>query len=159
MSVASLNLYHYGKHYIHPVPRWLSRLFFFIIPKLLFMNIELPIRLQKRRIEYNSLQNGRIISRKNSIENHHRLSVPLVPRSYALKSTENARLKLSIDYIHQLVEQNERRSERQEHNTIIGQEWQILGRVIDRLFVLIFLIGTMFVFGFIFFQAPHLRLK
>jgi len=49
MSVASLNLYHYGKHHIHPVPKWLGRLFFFIIPKLLFMNIDLPIRLQKRR--------------------------------------------------------------------------------------------------------------
>ena len=57
------------------------------------------------------------------------------------------------------MEQNERRCEQQEHNATIGQEWQILGRVIDRLFVVLFLIGTMLVFGFIFQQAPDLRLK
>jgi hypothetical protein len=161
MSVASLNLYHHGKHYVHPVPKWLSRLCFFIIPKLLCMNIKLPIRLQKRRMGYNSSQNGRIITPEGLIENpnHHRLSVPLILRSYASKSTENSRLKFSFDYIHHLIEQNERRCEQQEHNAIIGQEWQILGRVIDRLFVMIFLIGTMFVFGFIFSRAPHLRLK
>jgi hypothetical protein len=68
-------------------------------------------------------------------------------------------LKLSFDYIYHLIEQNERRCEQQEHNTTIGQEWQILGRVIDRLFVFIFLISTMLVFVFIFYQAPHLRLK
>jgi len=50
MSVASLNLYHYGKHHIYPVPKWIARLFFFIIPKLLFMNIDLPVRWQKRRM-------------------------------------------------------------------------------------------------------------
>jgi hypothetical protein len=49
MSVASLNLYHHGKHHIHPVPKWIGRLFFFIFPKLLFMNIDLPERWQKRR--------------------------------------------------------------------------------------------------------------
>jgi hypothetical protein len=43
MSVASLNIYHHGKHYPHPVPKWIARLFFIIIPKLLFMNIELPV--------------------------------------------------------------------------------------------------------------------
>ncbi len=68
-------------------------------------------------------------------------------------------MKFSFDYIHRLIEQNERRCEQQEYNTTIGQEWQILGRVIDRLFVVIFLISTMFVFGIIFYQAPHLRLK
>jgi hypothetical protein len=153
MSVASLNLYHHGKYHIHPVPNWLSRLFFIIIPKLLFMNIDLPIRLRKRRMEYNPLQNGRIVS------NEGRLSIPLILRSCPPKPNENTRLKFSFEYIHRLIEQNERRCEQQEHNTIIGQEWQILGRVIDRLFVLIFLIGTMLVFGFIFSQAPHLRLK
>ena len=64
-----------------------------------------------------------------------------------------------MHYIYRLIEQNERRCEQQEHNSTIGQEWQILGRVIDRLFVFLFLIGTMFVFGIIFHQAPHLRLK
>lgn len=49
MSVASLNLYHYGKNYIHPVPQWMVQLFFFIIPKLLFMNIDYPEDWQNRR--------------------------------------------------------------------------------------------------------------
>ena len=49
MSVASLNLYHHGKHHIHPVPKWMVRLFFIIIPKLLFMNIDLPAHYQKRQ--------------------------------------------------------------------------------------------------------------
>jgi hypothetical protein len=43
MSVASLNIYHHGKHNPHPVPKWIGRLFFLIIPKLLFMNIDLPV--------------------------------------------------------------------------------------------------------------------
>ncbi|CAF5132436.1 unnamed protein product, partial [Rotaria sp. Silwood1] len=68
-------------------------------------------------------------------------------------------MRLSIDYIHRIVEQNEHRYEQQEHNRIITQEWQILGRVVDRLLVFIFLISTMVVFLFIFLQAPHLRLK
>ena len=49
MSVASLNLYHRGKHHPHPVPKWIVRLFFIIIPKLLFMNIDLPVHYHKRR--------------------------------------------------------------------------------------------------------------
>ena len=49
MSVASLNLYHHGKHHIHPVPKWIAQLFFIIIPKLLFMKIELPPHWNKRR--------------------------------------------------------------------------------------------------------------
>ncbi|CAF4330223.1 unnamed protein product, partial [Adineta steineri] len=61
--------------------------------------------------------------------------------------------------LYRLIEQNERRCKQQEHNTTIAQQWQILGRVIDRLFIVVFLIGTMLVFGFIFYQAPHLRLK
>ena len=73
------------------------------------------------------------------------------------KTTNN--MKLSIDYIHRLVEQNERRYERQEHNTSIEHEWQILSRVVDRLLVFVFLFSTMLVFYLIFGQAPHLRLK
>jgi len=73
------------------------------------------------------------------------------------KSSNNTRV--SIDYIHRLVEQNERRYEQQEHKTTVGHEWQILSQVVDRLFVFIFLISTMLVFYFIFRQAPHLRLK
>ena len=68
-------------------------------------------------------------------------------------------LKSSFDYFHRLIGKSERRYEEQEYNGIIAQEWQIVGRVVDRLLVYIFLIGTMFVFGFIFRQAPHLRLK
>jgi hypothetical protein len=49
MSVASLNLYHHGKHHIQPVPKWISRLFFFLIPKLIFMNVQLPVNYQKQR--------------------------------------------------------------------------------------------------------------
>lgn len=49
MSVASLNIYHHGKHHPHPVPKWIARLFFIIIPKLLFMNIQLPYRWKNRR--------------------------------------------------------------------------------------------------------------
>jgi hypothetical protein len=67
--------------------------------------------------------------------------------------------KVSIDYIHRLVEQNERRYEQQERHTTIGHEWQILSQVVDRLLVFIFLIGTMLVFLYIFRQAPLLRLK
>ena len=73
------------------------------------------------------------------------------------RNTNNS--KLSIDYIHRLVEQNERRYEQQEHNTTIGHEWQILSRVVDRLLVFVFLVSTMLVFYVIFRQAPHLRLK
>jgi len=116
----------------------------------------------------NSLQNGAITSDEESLihnkttsNNIPRLSIPLILRPYPSKQiqNENNRLKLSFDYIYHLIEQNERRCEQQEHNTTIGQEWQILGRVIDRLFVFIFLISTMLVFVFIFYQAPHLRLK
>lgn len=67
--------------------------------------------------------------------------------------------KFSTDYIHRLIEQNERRCEQQEQNNTIGQEWQILSRVVDRLLAFIFLISTMLVFLFIFLQAPLLRLK
>ena len=49
MSVASLNLYHHGKHHVHPVPHWLARLFFIKIPKLLCMNIDLPIQWQNQQ--------------------------------------------------------------------------------------------------------------
>jgi hypothetical protein len=68
-------------------------------------------------------------------------------------------MKLSVDYIHRLVEQNERRWEQQEHNTTIGHEWQLLSQVVDRLLIFVFLISTMLVFFLIFRQAPHLRLK
>ena len=73
------------------------------------------------------------------------------------KHTNN--MKLSIDYILHYIEQNEQRYEEQEHNRNIEQEWQILGRVVDRLLVYIFIISSMLVFLLIFFQAPHLRLK
>lgn len=49
MSVASLNIYHHGKHHPHPVPKWIARLFFIVIPKLLFMNIQLPYHWKNRR--------------------------------------------------------------------------------------------------------------
>jgi hypothetical protein len=98
-----------------------------------------------------------IVRNKSSANENPRLSIPLLLHPYL--SNEKNRLKFSLDYIYRLIEQNERRCEQQEHNAIIEQEWQILGRVMDRLFVSIFLIGTMLVFGFIFYQAPHLRLK
>ncbi len=116
----------------------------------------------------NSLPNGTLTLDEDLIEhdktisnNIPRSSIPLVIRSYPSKQiqNENNRLKLSLDYIHRLIEQNERRCEQQEHNTVIEQEWQILGRVTDRLLVVIFFIGTMLAFVFIFYQAPHLRLK
>jgi hypothetical protein len=172
MSVASLNLYHHGKHYLRPVPKWMARLFFIIIPKLLFMNIDLPPHCQKQgkmnsKCNYTNLinktkplHNGPTILNEVPIEHNKTTvtSVPLVLRSNTLKQ-QSSDLKSSFDYIQRLIEQNERRCEQQEHNTMIGQEWQILGRVVDRLFVYIFLIGTLFVFGFIFRQAPDLRLK
>lgn len=145
MSVASLNLYHRGKYHVHPVPKWMSRLFFFLLPKMLFMNIDFPNRLKKRQ-----RLNGRISSDMSRV-----LSSPLI-RS---KSIEISRVKCSIDYIHRLIEQNQRRSDEQDANLLIIQEWQIVGRVIDRLFVWVFLLGTMFVFYLIFSQAPRLRLK
>lgn len=73
--------------------------------------------------------------------------------------SSNKSHKISTDYIHRLIEQNERRYEQQQQTTTIGQEWQILSRVVDRLLALIFLISTMLVFLFIFRQAPLLRLK
>lgn len=143
MSVASLNLYHRGKHHVQPVPKWISPLFFCLLPKLLFMNIDLPSNRLRKRERISSDIMTRIVSS------------PLI-RS---KSIEVNRVQCSIDYIHRLIERNQRRSEEQDANLLIIQEWQILGRVIDRLFVWIFLIGTMFVFYLIFSQAPHLRLK
>ena len=89
--------------------------------------------------------------RSNEADNQHYITDSL--------TKNNRHMKLSMDYIHRLVEQNERRYEQQEHQTTIGHEWQILSRVVDRLLVLIFLLGTMFIFLFIFFQAPLLRLK
>lgn len=76
----------------------------------------------------------------------------------SINSNKQSR-QFSSNYIHRLIEQNERRYEQQEHNTTIGQEWQILSRVVDRLLALIFVITTMLVFLFIFRQAPLLRLK
>jgi hypothetical protein len=92
-------------------------------------------------------------TRYHDIDNdeHHHLIDSLTPKNHPMK--------LSMDYIHRLVEQNERRYEQQEHNATIGQEWQILSRVVDRLLVFIFLFSTMLVFSYIFLQAPHLRLK
>lgn len=70
-----------------------------------------------------------------------------------------ANMKLSIDYIHRLIEQNERRYEQQEHFTTISHEWQILSQVVDRLLVFVFLISTILVFFLIFRQALFLRFK
>ncbi|CAF1348277.1 unnamed protein product [Rotaria magnacalcarata] len=232
MSVASLNLYHRGKHHLHPVPKWIGRLFFIIIPKLLFMNIDLPVQLQnqsesflkcmttktsvtseksetRKKLTHKSdtknknalLHNGKITLYEDPVDRNTTSSLtfsdklnsydfytspPLILRSYPPIQTSNTlsnrqshkphdkdnqncltdltnkntnATKLSMDYIHRLVEQNESRYEQQEHNRSIGQEWQILGRVVDRLLVFIFLITTMVVFIFIFCQAPHLRLK
>ncbi|CAF0996002.1 unnamed protein product [Rotaria sordida] len=244
MSVASLNLYHRGKHHLHHVPQWMVRLFFIIIPKLLFMHIELPVLWQNRRenllkckptktsfplvksetkrkqtkqlnkyssnkYDYTnkntSLHNGKMTLYEDPIEpnpttsltssdNLHSFdsytSPPLILRSYTSIQSSNRQqqqqqqqqqqksndknnqdyltdlsnkytnnMKLSIDYIHRIVEQNEHRYQRQEQNRIIAQEWQLLGRVVDRLLVVIFLISTMVVFLVIFLQAPHLRLK
>ncbi len=49
MSVASLNIYHHGKNHPRPVPKWLARLFLIIIPKLLFMKINLPAQWKNRQ--------------------------------------------------------------------------------------------------------------
>ncbi|CAF1325432.1 unnamed protein product [Adineta steineri] len=246
MSVASLNLYHHGKHNPHPVPKWLARIFFIIVPKLLFMKIELPTNWQVRRSSLlkcmsssptktkkkqtkqppnkylankydctnknNILQNGKMTLYEDSVENDPTIatssltysdnlhscdfytSPPLILRSYtSFQSSTNSsnkqqhhqqqqqqqkfndkdnqnylhessnritnNLKSSIDYIHRLVEQNERRYEQQERLTTVGQEWQILSRVVDRLLVFVFLVSNMLVFFIIFRQAPLLRLK
>ncbi|CAF4697068.1 unnamed protein product, partial [Rotaria magnacalcarata] len=216
MSVASLNLYHRGKHHLHPVPKWIGRLFFIIIPKLLFMNIDLPVQLQnqsesflkcmttktsvtseksetRKKLTHKSdtknknalLHNGKITLYEDPVDRNTTSSLtfsdklnsydfytspPLILRSYPPIQTSNTlsnrqshkphdkdnqncltdltnkntnATKLSMDYIHRLVEQNESRYEQQEHNRSIGQEWQILGRVVDRLLVFIFLITTM----------------
>ena len=199
MSVASLNLYHHGKHDLHPVPTWIARLFFFIVPKLLCMSIDLPVRWQStcasEKSKENPLTELPTSMSHGETSSHHRVlqlnshsterdtttittsltcadhihrcslhtSVPLVLRSYSSKSKEKsnsrARLKSSADYIHRLIEQNEQRCEQQEHQATIGQEWQILSRVVDRLLVYVFVVGTLLVFAIIFSQAPHLRLK
>ncbi|CAF4805009.1 unnamed protein product, partial [Rotaria sp. Silwood1] len=202
MSVASLNLYHHGKRNIYPVPKWIAQLFFVIIPKLLFMNIDLsahwqqrqnsirnstPISSRKNQYKYNytnttkktnSLHNGPITFDDESFEhdkitvtssdNIHKSSVSLILRPYTSKqqiqkstttTNNNNNVKSSIHYIHRLIEKNEHRCEEQERKIRIVQEWQILGQVVDRLLVYIFLICTILVFGFILLQAPRLRLK
>lgn len=199
MSVASLNLYHHGKYHMHPVPTWIARLFFFILPKLLFMNIDLPVRWRTTCPSDNDKESSsnHLSTSVSQGENasHHRLirvnphsterdtatittsltcadhshrcslhtSVPLILRSYGSKGKEKSnsrtRLKSSVEYIHRLIEQNEHRCEQQEHQAIIGQEWHVLGRVVDRLLVFVFIVGTLLVFLIIFAQAPHLRLK
>jgi hypothetical protein len=99
---------------------------------------------------YTSFQSSAKPQQKSNDNPNHLTDLPN-------RTTTN--MKSSIDYIHRLVEQNERRYERQEQNTLIGREWQILSRVVDRLLVFVFLVSTMFVFYSIFRQAPHLRLK
>ncbi|CAF5039726.1 unnamed protein product, partial [Rotaria sp. Silwood1] len=181
---------------------WIAQLFFVIIPKLLFMNIDLsahwqqrqnsirnstPISSRKNQYKYNytnttkktnSLHNGPITFDDESFEhdkitvtssdNIHKSSVSLILRPYTSKqqiqkstttTTNNNNVKSSIHYIHRLIEKNEHRCEEQEHKIRIVQEWQILGQVVDRLLVYIFLICTILVFGFILLQAPRLRLK
>jgi hypothetical protein len=101
---------------------------------------------------YTSLQSSNNSSTKQPQQQ------PKDPQNNLIDST-NKNMKLSMDYIYRLIQQNERRYEQQEHNTTIGQEWQILSRVVDRLLVFVFLISTMLVFLFIFRQAPLLRLK
>jgi len=66
MSVASLNIYHHGKHHPYPVPKWIARLFFIIIPKLLFMKIELPVNWKNQQ---DSLLKCMVIFKKNSKKN------------------------------------------------------------------------------------------
>ena len=101
---------------------------------------------------YTSLQTSNHSSTKPST--HQQIQQKDNPAELSNRNT-----KLSVEYIHRLIEQNERRCEQQEHNTIIGYEWQTLSQVVDRLLVFVFLISTIFVFFFIFRQSPHLRLK
>jgi hypothetical protein len=103
---------------------------------------------------YTSLQSSNHSSTKQSNQPSQQKDNPNYTTDLTNKNT-----KLSVDYIHRLIEQNERRCEQQEHNTTIAHEWQILSRVVDRLLVFVFLVGTMLVFLFIFRQAPLLRLK
>ncbi|CAF1402169.1 unnamed protein product [Adineta steineri] len=246
MSVASLNLYHHGKHNPHPVPKWLARIFFIIVPKLLFMKIELPTNWQVRRSSLlkcmsssptktkkkqtkqppnkylankydctnknNILQNGKMTLYEDSVENDPTIatssltysdnlhscdfytSPPLILRSYtSFQSSTNSsnkqqhhhqqqqqqkfndkdnqnylhessnritnNLKSSIDYIHRLVEQNERRYEQQERLTTVGQEWQILSRVVDRLLVFVFLVSNILVFFYYFSSSTTFKIK
>ncbi|CAF1098898.1 unnamed protein product [Adineta ricciae] len=241
MSVASLNLYHHGKTHLRSVPKWIALLFFIIIPKLLFMNIELPRNWQDRRdsivkymssspyplrsktkkkhiktfnkaamnkYEYTnsttSVPNGKMTLYEDRIEhdpttattsltysdNLHSCDFfappPLILRSYtSYQSPTNTSTKQkqkqsekenpnhasessskstssfnsSADYVHRLVEQNERRYEKQEHHASIACEWQILSRVVDRLLVFVFFVSNILVFYIIFRQAPLLRLK
>lgn len=101
-------------------------------------------------------------------DNNHSPLVPLILRPYTSKQKHQLvqqkhndfdGFKTSLNRIHRLIEKNELRYNQKHYNTVIGQEWQILGRVVDRLLVYIFLICTMLVFLFIFLQAPRLRLK
>jgi glutamine amidotransferase PdxT len=94
------------------------------------------------------------------VKDRHRCNIetcaPLILRS----NWESQRHRqTSIDYIHHVIKRNEHRCQQQDYRTIIEQEWQILSRIVDRLFACLFLIGTMLVFLVIFGQAPHLRLK
>lgn len=100
-------------------------------------------------------------SSNNSSSRQHHKSIERDNQSCStdLPNINTKNMKLPLDYIHRLVEQHENRHEEQEHNKRIGQEWQLLGRIVDRLFVFLFLITTIIVFLLIFVQAPHLRLK
>ncbi len=69
MSVASLNIYHHGKHNHRPVPKWIGRLFFIIIAKLLFMTIELPANYQEQQdnlVKFMVRKNPNCFSKNNS---------------------------------------------------------------------------------------------
>lgn len=205
MSVASLNLYHHGKHHFHRVPPWLSWIFLNFLPKILFMDAEIRSDLETRQtktrrnsqkqkqIRSEPNQNGKMVLYDDRAEeklnetnrNDILFSTPLILRSSSpttnsnsinnqistkrinerenstncIKISQQQQIQFSIDYLHKLIEQNERRHQEQEVQNLVVQEWQILSRVVDRLFVFIFSIASIFVFCLIFARAPHIRWK
>ena len=64
-----------------------------------------------------------------------------------------------MDYLYRLIAQHQSRSHEQVEQNLIAEEWQLLGRRVDQLLVYLFLCGTILIFGLIFGQVPHLRLK
>ena len=138
MSVASLNVYYRGKLSCHSVPKYLRRF--------------LRLKTSNRRMSLIGTESPPTST-----------LAPLILRSYSSKKKKKSLLhdqwQTSMDYLYRLIAQHQTRSREQFEQNLLAEEWQLLGRFVDRLLVYLFLVGTIVIFGLIFGQVPHLRLK
>lgn len=142
MSVASLNLYHRGKSSRQRVPKLFRRF--------------LRSNPSSSRILDSYLSSNRPTSDSSNF-------APLILRSYRSKRKKRTFLQdqwqASLDYLYRLIAEHQSRSDEQLEQNLIAEEWHMLGRLVDHLLVYLFLFGAVIVFGLIFGQVPHLRLK